>query len=85
MIELGLPVCGGKPGPHIGEIVTVGSYGSGGDKASSDEKMNKLYAHLSANKVKLSMRRGVLRFSFHVYNNMDDVERVLELAKEAIR
>ena len=84
-IELGLPVCGGKPGPHIGEIVTVGSYGSGGDKASSDEKMNKLYAHLSANKVKLSMRRGVLRFSFHAYNNMDDVERVLELAKEAIR
>ena len=84
-IELGLPVCGGKPGRHIGEIVTVGSYGSGGDKASSDEKMNKLYAHLSANKVKLSMRRGVLRFSFHAYNNMDDVERVLELAKEAIR
>ena len=47
--------------------------------------MNKLYAHLSANKDKLSMRRGVLRFSFHAYNNMDDVERVLELAKEAIR
>ncbi len=85
LIEMGLPVCGGRPGPHIGEIVTVGQYGSGGDKASSDERMNKLYAHLSANRVKLSMRRGVLRFSFHAYNNMDDVERVVKLAKEAVR
>lgn len=84
-IEMGLPVCGGRPGPHIGEIVTVGQYGSGGDKASSDERMNKLYAHLSANRVKLSMRRGVLRFSFHAYNNRDDVERVVKLAKEAMR
>lgn len=83
-LDLGLPVCGGKPGPHIGEIVTVGQYGSGGDKASSDEQMNKLYAHLSANRVRLSMRRGVLRFSFHAYNNIDDVERVLELTKAAI-
>jgi cysteine desulfurase/selenocysteine lyase len=83
-LDLGLPVCGGKPGPHIGEIVTVGRYGSGGDKASSDEQMNKLYTHLSTNRVKLSMRRGVLRFAFHAYNNMDDVERVLKLTKEAI-
>jgi|KBSMisStaDraftv2_1062788.scaffolds.fasta_scaffold303920_2 hypothetical protein len=28
-IELGLLVCGGRPGLHIGEIVTVGQYGSG--------------------------------------------------------
>ena len=83
-IDLGLPVCGGNPGPHIGEIVTVGHYGSGGDKGSSDERMNKLYAHLSANRVKLSMRRGVLRFSFHAYNNMDDVGRVLELTQALI-
>ena len=83
-VDLGLPVCGGKPGPHLGEIVTVGSYGSGGDKASSDERMNKLYSHLSTHRVRLSMRRGVLRFSFHVYNNMADVERVLELARAVI-
>ena len=60
----------------------MGIYGSGGDKASSDEKMNRLYAHLKANQVVLSMRRGVLRFSFHVYNNRDDVQRALQLARE---
>lgn len=84
MLDLGLPVCAGKPGPQIAEIVTVGQYGSGGDKASSDGTMNKLYAHLSGNNVKISMRRGVLRFSFHVYNNMQDVERVLDLTREVL-
>ena len=31
LLDLGLPVCAGKPGPQIGEIVTVGQYGSGGE------------------------------------------------------
>ena len=42
-------------------------------------------AHLVANRVKLSIRRGMLRFSLHVYNNMDDVERVLELTRQFLR
>ena len=83
-LELGIPVCAGQPGPHVGHILTVGQYGSGGDKLSSDTKMNKLYAYLSANQVKLSMRRGVLRFSLHVYNNSDDVDRTLELSAQAL-
>ena len=28
------------------------------------------------------VRRGLLRFSLHVYNNLDDVERVLGLTRE---
>lgn len=80
--DLGLPVCAGASDDGLAGIVTVGIYGSGGDKASSDEKMNRLYAHLKANQVVLSMRRGVLRFSFHVYNNRDDVQRALQLARE---
>jgi selenocysteine lyase/cysteine desulfurase len=35
--------------------------------------------------VKLSIRRGKLRFSLHVYNNMDDVERVLSLTRDFLR
>jgi cysteine desulfurase/selenocysteine lyase len=80
-LELGLHVAGGKPGPHLTKIVTVGvmsadHYGAG------DERYNRLYEHLVANRVKLSIRRGLLRFSLHVYNNMEDVERVLGLSRE---
>jgi cysteine sulfinate desulfinase/cysteine desulfurase-like protein len=46
--------------------------------------MNRIYRHLLAHDVKLSMRRGVLRFSMHAYNNTDDVERVLFLMREAL-
>jgi selenocysteine lyase/cysteine desulfurase len=79
-LDLGLPVAGGEPGAHLTKIVTVGAmstdqYGTG------DPRYNRLYEHLVANRVKLSIRRGMLRFSLHVYNNMDDVERVLQLAR----
>jgi selenocysteine lyase/cysteine desulfurase len=47
-----------------------------------DPRMNALAAHLTANQVKFSLRRGLLRFSFHVYNNEADVQRILGLAQE---
>ena len=40
-----------------------------------------LYGHLAANGVRLSIRRGILRFSLHVNNNAADIERVIELAR----
>ena len=54
-------------------------YGTG------DERYNRLYQHLVDNRVKLSIRRGMLRFSLHVYNNMDDVGRVLELTQAFLK
>jgi len=84
LIDLGLPVSGGTPGPQLGSIVTAGTMGTN-HYGSDDEKLNGLYAHLTGNGVKLSIRRGVLRFSFHVYNNRDDVARVLELTREFLR
>ena len=83
-LDLGVPVSGGKPGPHLAHIVTVGTmddnhYGSG------DEKFNRLYAWLGENRVKLSIRRGMLRFSLHLYNNMDDVARVHELTRAFLK
>ena len=82
MLELGLPVAGGAPGPHIGHIVAVGTSGGGRHYTADDPRMNSLHDHLIANGVRLAIRRGVLRFSLHVYNNEDDVDRVLQLTKE---
>jgi cysteine desulfurase / selenocysteine lyase len=82
--DMGVPVAGGKPGPHLAGIVTIGNmstdhYGTG------DERFNGLYQFLGDNQVKLSIRRGLLRFSLHAYNSMDDVERVLELSRKFLR
>jgi cysteine desulfurase / selenocysteine lyase len=81
-IDVGLPVCGGAPGPHIANIVTVGRLGDGGHDGVEDPRMNALARHLEINRVKFSLRRGLLRFSFHVYNDHADVQRILALARE---
>jgi len=81
LLALGLPVNGGEPGPHLAHIVTVGAISAGHD-TTGDPRMQSLHDHLAAHSVKLSIRRGVLRFSLHLYNTMQDVERVLELARE---
>ena len=84
MLDLGLPVSGGRPGPLVGTIVTVGKI-SADHYGTSDERINGLYAHLTENRVKLSIRRGVMRFSLHLYNNMADVTRVLELTRKFLK
>lgn len=80
-LGLGLPVVGGPPGADLGHIVTVGDIGAGGHDSADDPAMNALYRHLLANDVRLSIRRGVLRFSLHLYNTEDDVDEVVELAR----
>ena len=82
MLDLGLPVAGGPPGPHIGHIVAVGTSGGGRHYTADDPRMNSLHDFLIENGVKLAIRRGILRFSLHVYNNTDDVDRVLSLTKD---
>jgi selenocysteine lyase/cysteine desulfurase len=82
LLELGLPVSGGEPGPHLAHIVTVGEISQGGHDSTGDARMQSLYDHLTANRVKLSIRRGVLRLSLHLYNTERDVDRVLQLATD---
>ena len=77
--DMGVPVAGGQPGPHLAGIVTVGTL-SANHYGTEDERFNKLYQFLGENKVKLSIRRGMLRFSLHAYNHRDDVQRVLDLS-----
>lgn len=83
ILEIGLPVCGGPPGGHLAHIVTVGRLGSGGHDSTEDPRFAALYKHLIENRVRLSIRRGILRFSLHVHNTSRDVERVLDLIKRA--
>ena len=82
LAELGLPVCGGLEGKHLAHIVSVGEVGAGGHDTTDDARMQALYDHLAANGVVLSIRRGALRLSLHVYNRREDVERVLDLVKD---
>lgn len=64
---------------HLSHIVTVGHLGSGGHDFSTNDNINRLGEYLQAQQVGFSIRRGQLRFAFHMYNNMDDAQRVLEL------
>jgi cysteine desulfurase/selenocysteine lyase len=75
---LGLPVIGWPAGPHIGSIVTIGSLRP--DDAVTARLAN-LRQYLESQRVKLSERRGCLRFSLHVYNNSEDVDQLLELVR----
>ena len=82
LFDLGLPVAGGAPGPHIGGIVSVGEFGAGGHDTTDDPRIDSLHRHLTENGVRLSVRQGMLRMAFHLYNTEDDMRRVLELADQ---
>jgi cysteine desulfurase / selenocysteine lyase len=82
-LDMGVAVAGDKPGPHLAGIVTIGNM-SANHYGTDDDRFNKLYEYLGENQVKLSIRRGMLRFSLHAYNNLDDVNRVLALSRKFI-
>ena len=44
--------------------------------------MNSLYEHLTAAGIRLAIRTGMLRFSIGVYNDQNDIDRVVEAARE---
>jgi len=81
LLGLDLPVYGGEPGPDSTHIVCVGDVLSEQHDSTSHASLQDLYAYLTAHGVKLSIRRGILRFSFHLYNDESDVERALGLVK----
>jgi cysteine desulfurase / selenocysteine lyase len=84
-IEMGLPVAGGPPGPHLSHIVAVGRSGGGHHDTVDDPRMNDLHAWLTERGVRHSVRKGVLRFSVGAYNNETDIEQTLEQARAWVR
>ena len=79
--SLGLPLLARQPGPHLSQVVLVGGVESKHDRAA----LASLYQHLHSNRVKLSLRRGRLRFSFHFYNDDQEVTQGLSLIRDWIR
>lgn len=79
---------GGEVGAGIGgrsHLVAVGAPGRGGHRSAEDPRLEALYRRFREAGVGLSLRRGVLRFSCHLWNDRSEVERVLEVAADFVR
>ena len=84
MAALGLEVPKRAAGREASHIVTVGRLGAGGHGVADDPVLARISAHLAANGVIHTIRRGMLRFAFHLFNSDDDVDRVLALARDVV-
>lgn len=80
--SLDMPLLAREPGPHLSQVVLVGGVGG---KYDSAQMLQTLYEHLHRNRVKLSLRRGRLRFSFHFYNTEQEVEQAVSLIRDWTR
>lgn len=79
--QLGFNVAGGPSGAQLAGIVSIGRHGAGGHDSSDDPATQKLADHLKRSGVRLSVRQGMVRLSFHLYNNDGDVDHVLDVAR----
>ena len=62
-------------------LVTVGTLGAGDAYSSHDPRLNRLIAALQAAGIRFAVRRGLLRFGFHLFNTADDVDSILDVAR----
>jgi cysteine desulfurase/selenocysteine lyase len=81
LLDLGIPVAGGAPGPHTASIVSVGISKPGFFSEASAPAFAELADQLTKNNVIFSIRRGLIRFSLHLYNTEAEIDRVIEIAK----
>jgi selenocysteine lyase/cysteine desulfurase len=80
LLDLGLPVAGGKPGSHLTSLICIGR-DDGGHDSTNDVEMASLSDFLLKHNVKHSIRKGRLRLSLHLYNTEENVAEVLALTK----
>jgi len=81
MEQIGLPVYGGASANDASHIVTIGANLGSEHDSTADTEMTALYDHLTAHGVRLGIRRDLLRFSFGIYNDESDVDRVVALCQ----
>lgn len=75
--DLSLPVMQTENANRRSHIVTVGSQLEDRHDATTDASLAFLNRILAERRIKLSIRRGLLRFSFHAYNNEVDVDATI--------
>ncbi|WEJ08611.1 aminotransferase class V-fold PLP-dependent enzyme [Sinorhizobium prairiense] len=80
LMEMGLPVCHSSGGHQPGSIVAVGDVGTALGKAEPAPMVRELHNFLLERNVAVSVRRGLLRFSLHVYNTSNEVDQVLDFS-----
>jgi cysteine desulfurase / selenocysteine lyase len=79
MSEAGLTVFGAPFGSHFANMVTIAPQE---DDAAFTERLEK---SLSNEGVRLSIRRGALRFSSHCYNTPDEVDHIIDVTRRFMR
>ncbi len=79
--KIGLPVFASESGPHRCHIVAIGDAIGGQHDSTDNPRMQSLYRALSDAGAILTIRRGILRLALHLYNNEDDVRRLLDIAR----
>ncbi|MEP9380402.1 aminotransferase class V-fold PLP-dependent enzyme [Aquabacter sp. CN5-332] len=82
LCAVGVPVFGGPSCADRAHIVAIGESLSEEHDSVGDEMLLALNARLNAAHVRHTIRRGMLRLSLHLYNNEDDVDRVVEVARD---
>ena len=79
LAALGLPVTAPPAGIPRSHIVTVGTLGAGDTETTNDPRLDRIARALTDGGVHFTIRKGLLRFGLHYYNDESDVERVLEI------
>ncbi|MBT3765328.1 MAG: aminotransferase class V-fold PLP-dependent enzyme [Rhodospirillaceae bacterium] len=82
LLGLGLPVPGGPAGPQTASIVCIGNLGAEGHDTAEDPMISRLSDHLSQGGFIHTIRRGMIRLALHLYNDEDDVDRLLAHARK---
>lgn len=83
--EQGWPVVEPPHGIERTHLVVLGERGPGGPEGTGDPRLDRLKTVLESSKVQLSIRRRLVRFGFHFYNDESDVAAVLSIAARMAR